>query len=142
MHVFYSKFRMIVFHNHRTLSLNFKSSRLQMFFKIGVLTEKIYWKENSPQVFSCKYCKIFKNTYFEEHLRTAAFIMTYYNHKVSNKHWAPAGKIIMWVEWFLPRFLDLVRDNRILTGLVDRFCFCPLLNVYFSDMSINKWRIF
>ena len=23
-------------------------------------------------VFSCKYCEIFKNTYFEEHLRTAA----------------------------------------------------------------------
>ena len=25
-----------------------------------------------PQVFSCEYCEIFKNTYFEEHLRTAA----------------------------------------------------------------------
>ena len=25
----------------------------------------------SSQVFSCKYCKIFKKNYFEEHLRTA-----------------------------------------------------------------------
>ena len=29
-------------------------------------------KETPRQVFSCKYCEIFKNTYFEEHLRTAA----------------------------------------------------------------------
>ena len=26
------------------------------------------------QVFSCEYCEIFKNTYFEEHLRTAVSI--------------------------------------------------------------------
>ena len=29
-------------------------------------------KIGTTQVFSCKYCEIFKNTYFEEHLRTAA----------------------------------------------------------------------
>ena len=29
-------------------------------------------KKTSTQFFSCKYCKTFKNTYFEEHLRTAA----------------------------------------------------------------------
>ena len=46
-----------------------------MFFKIGVLIEKIYWKENPPQVFSIKYRKVFKNTYFEKHLHT------YYNLK-------------------------------------------------------------
>ena len=28
-------------------------------------------KEIATQVFSCEYCKIFKKTYFEEHLRTA-----------------------------------------------------------------------
>ena len=28
--------------------------------------------ETPTQVFSCEYCEIFKNTYFEEHLRTAA----------------------------------------------------------------------
>ena len=26
------------------------------------------------QVFSCDYCEIFKNSYFEEHLRTAASV--------------------------------------------------------------------
>ena len=30
-------------------------------------------KGNLTQVFSCKYCKIFKSTYFQEHLRTGAF---------------------------------------------------------------------
>ena len=29
-------------------------------------------KETQAQVFSCEFCKIFKNTYFKEHLRTAA----------------------------------------------------------------------
>ena len=86
MHVFHNKFRMIIFHDQKTLSLNFKSSHLQMFFKIGVLNEKIYKKENPPQVFSCKYCKIFKNSYFEEHLRMAAsaLIITYFNHELGN----------------------------------------------------------
>ena len=31
-------------------------------------------KETSTQVFSCEYCDTFKNTYFEEHLRTAASV--------------------------------------------------------------------
>ena len=34
---------------------------------------KLYKKEIPAQVLSCKYCKIFKNTYFEKHLQTAAF---------------------------------------------------------------------
>ena len=56
-----------------------------MFFKIGVLIEKIYEKENAPQVFSCKYCEIFKNSYFEENHRMAASALniTYY-HKLGN----------------------------------------------------------
>ena len=29
-------------------------------------------KETLAQVFSCEFCEIFKNTYFEEHLQTAA----------------------------------------------------------------------
>ena len=86
MNVFHNKFRMITFHDEKAHSLNFKSSRLQIFFEIDVLIEKIYYKENPPQVFSCKYCEIFKNSYFEEHLRTAAsaLIITYYNHKLGN----------------------------------------------------------
>ena len=32
-----------------------------------------YQKETPTQVFSCEYCEIFRNTYFEEYLRTAAF---------------------------------------------------------------------
>ena len=91
------KFRMIIFHDQKALSLNFKGSCLQMFFKIDVfknfamLTEKhLCWsyffnivaglEDNNSinktltQVLSCEYCKIF-NTYFEEHLRTAASVL-------------------------------------------------------------------
>ena len=31
-----------------------------------------YQKETPTQLFSCEYCEIFKNTYFEEHLQMAA----------------------------------------------------------------------
>ena len=31
-------------------------------------------KETPTQVFFCEYCEIFKNTYFEKHLRTTAFV--------------------------------------------------------------------
>ena len=34
---------------------------------------QLYSKETATQVFSCEYCAILKNTYFEEHLWTAAF---------------------------------------------------------------------
>ena len=40
-------------------------------------------KDIPTQVFSCEYCEIFKNAYFEEHLRTAAFKRTY----LRLRHW-------------------------------------------------------
>ena len=33
---------------------------------------QLYKKETPMQMFSSEYCEIFKNTYFEEHLLTAA----------------------------------------------------------------------
>ena len=32
---------------------------------------QLYEKETPTQVFSCEYCEIFKNTYFEEYLHAA-----------------------------------------------------------------------
>ena len=85
-YVFHNKFSMIIFHDQKTLSLDFKSSSSQMFFKIGVFkkfaifTEKhlwwiYYYKDNPTQMLSCEYSKTFKNTYFEEHLQTAASVL-------------------------------------------------------------------
>ena len=36
--------------------------------------KSLFNKAADPQVFSCGYCEIFKNTNFEEHLRTAASV--------------------------------------------------------------------
>ena len=44
-----------------------------LFNIVGDLQER-YLKETPIQVFSCEYCKIFKNTYFEEHLQMAALV--------------------------------------------------------------------
>ena len=35
---------------------------------------QLYLKKSPTQVFSCGYCKMFKNIYFEEHLQTAALV--------------------------------------------------------------------
>ena len=35
----------------------------------------ILLKETPTQVLCCEYCEIFKNTYFEEHLGTAASVL-------------------------------------------------------------------
>ena len=36
---------------------------------------QFYYKETPTQVFSCEYCEISKNTYFEGHLRLAASVL-------------------------------------------------------------------
>ena len=62
---------------------------------VGVLQKKIFLKvfqysrentcvevsfeETSTQAFSCEYCVIYKNTFFEGHLQTAASIERYLN---------------------------------------------------------------
>ena len=33
---------------------------------------QVYYKETPTQVFSCEYCEIFQNSYFEEHMQTTA----------------------------------------------------------------------
>ena len=33
---------------------------------------QLYYKETPTQVFPCEFCEVFKNAYFEEHLRRTA----------------------------------------------------------------------
>ena len=118
---------MIIFHDQKSLSLNFKSSRSQMFFKIDVLknlamftgkhlcqsyfliqlqgwrTAIVLQRDSNTSAF-----EIFKNTYFEEHLRTAASVLRII--KLLIKYWTSvdlfliknikifklSGKIITW----------------------------------------------
>ena len=48
---------------------------LRSLFLINPEGVQLYLKETPTQVFSCKLCGIFKNAYFEEHLRTASFTL-------------------------------------------------------------------
>ena len=36
--------------------------------------KSLFNKETTTRAFSCEYCKIFKNTYFKEHLRVSASV--------------------------------------------------------------------
>ena len=59
--MFHEKSRSQKFRNiHR------KTPVLESFFN------KVTDLQTPTQVFSCEYCEIFKNTYFEEHLQTTA----------------------------------------------------------------------
>ena len=69
-----------------------RSSRSQMFFKIGVpktfaiftgkhLCSSLFLIETPTQVFSCEYCKVFKNRFFIEHLRWLLLISRLLNFK-------------------------------------------------------------
>ena len=48
---------------------------LRSLFLINPEGLQLYLKETPTQVFSCKLCDIFKNAYFEEHVRTASFTL-------------------------------------------------------------------
>ena len=74
-----------------TLMHILKKSLMKKFFKIGVLKifaiftgkhlcwrlffDKVHTSMRPTQVFSSEYWDIFKNTYFKEHLRTAASVL-------------------------------------------------------------------
>ena len=115
-YVLHNKFRMIIFHDQKALSLNFKSSRSQMFFKIyvknlamftgkylcwsyfliqlqGCRTAILLERDLTTQVLSCEYCKIFKNTYFEEHLRMAASVLLIIELPI--KYWTTANLFLI-----------------------------------------------
>ena len=46
-------------------------------------------------MFFCEYCEISKNTYFAEHLRTAAFEVTLGSNCLGLSFWAVAFKTIL-----------------------------------------------
>ena len=67
--------------------------------KLVIFTKPL--KRDSYADAFCEYCKIFKNTYFEEHRRTAPSALLII--KVVIKYWAAANPFYNQnnVEWFL-----------------------------------------
>ena len=64
-----------------------RSSRLQMFFKIGLfeifakspgkhLLQSLFLKKRLAQALSCEFCKVFKNNFFIEYLRSLLCYVT------------------------------------------------------------------
>ena len=54
---------------------------------------QLYSKVIPTQVLSCEYCEIFKNTYFEEHLQTAASVPLIT--KLLIKHWTSVDLLLI-----------------------------------------------
>ena len=52
-------------------------------------------KKTSTPMFSCEYCKIFKNIYYEEHLHTAASEVTLGSDCFGLIFWTVASKTIL-----------------------------------------------
>ena len=53
------------------MHFNIQKQPLEVFVKTGLLQN--YLTETPTQVFSCEICEIFKDTYFEDYLRTTTF---------------------------------------------------------------------
>ena len=68
--------------------VNFRGKHLcWSLFNKGSLIKSLYLKETPTQVFSFEICQIYKNTYFEEHLQTAASAWLY----ITAKHVLKVG---------------------------------------------------
>ena len=76
------KMKRITFFSHKKRKSSQKQSP-KIFYKKAVLPNKSlqksswlqhYQKQTPTQVFSCEYCEIFKSTYFDGHLQTAASV--------------------------------------------------------------------
>ena len=76
-------------------SINVQKQPPVVFFRPAILS-----KETPTQAFSCEHCKIFKNTYFEKHLQTAASNSGYILHK-------KLSKIIQEPDWPSVSFSDI-----------------------------------
>ena len=75
-----------------------RSSCLQMFFKVDVKAFNFIKKRfHSAQVFLCEICEIFKNTYFEERLRTTVSVGSF--HENFPWFWILSIKTCIAIEW-------------------------------------------
>ena len=84
-------------------------------------------------------CEIFKNTNFEEHMRTT-------NQK-HNMKWFLLQRFVYLVRIYFFLIVTRNHSNRVNIVLISRSRqiyagFCPLHNVYFNDMQINRWQNF
>ena len=68
-------------------------SKVAHLFRTANLSKQ---KETPTQVFFCKICEIFKNTYFEEHLRTTASKLLFWE----KPRWLNKMKLIVIVNTF------------------------------------------
>ena len=97
-----------------------------------------YKKEIPTQVFSCEYCETFKNTYFEEHLRTAASLPLY----VSVHHkWNKLTTLTLNIQrWYFTRVASfLILWNNIAKTMIK--IFISMVWIYVSCfMLINPFH--
>ena len=68
---------MDVFQNRRSWQCSQENTCVGVTFQYSCRAGglELHYKEIPTQELSCGYCEIFKNTYFEEHLRTAASVL-------------------------------------------------------------------
>ena len=95
-YVFHNKFTMIFHDKEKTISLNFKIKRFHvlelLFNKVAGLYSWNFIKKNCNTDVFLESCEIFKNTYLQKHLRTAASMLLII--KLRNKYWAAADLLI------------------------------------------------
>ena len=110
---------------YNLLTINI-SSHPELFCQKGVLKNF----ESLAQVFSCEFCKISKNTFFTEHLRTTA----------SNFIYDPKNQSVkfLWLDetWFLLCYFALFLALKVKN---EKFLFCGLIRLSFLFILLRLW---
>ena len=95
-------------------------------------------KRDPTQVFSCEYCEIFKNTYFEGHLRTPAYEyhFTYYFGVLFLR---PHFNVLLSI---MIQRLKRCKDNVVLSTILRRCCDVLITTSFYQQHKNVAWTSF
>ena len=109
--------------------------------KLQGLRPAILLKRDSTQVFSCEYCEIFKNTYFEEHLRRGKRLLLWVN--VRDQDLRPLTFLLWWNitrKYVIKHFLRKVLALKIHQWITKIWCLWRKLFYDKTKIRSNHWN--
>ena len=115
---------------------NWSTSSQKDFWWLLFLGLQFYQKETPTQVFSYEYCKIFKNTYFKEHLKTPAheYRFTYHFRVLLQR---PRFIAVLSIKG--QRRIKRCKDNVVLSTILRRFS-SVLITTFFVNNTTTLYH--
>ena len=89
-------------------------------FTVKQLFLQVYRKETLRQMFSCEYCEIYKNTYFEEYLRAAAFILSHFHTRTKLFGFLMDFLFLLYYKRLAVLYLLLTKSYRAIGSIIEK----------------------